>query len=85
MIRPDYTTFHVAVFDTIDGHFIKGVTHQGYADNSMWARGQAWGIYGYSMCYRETGKAEFLETAEKLADVFIKRLPEDGIPYWDFR
>lgn len=84
LIRPDCTTFHVAVFDTIDGHFIKGVTHQGYADNSMWARGQAWGIYGYSMCFRETGKLEFLETAQKLADVFIKRLPEDGIPYWDF-
>lgn len=84
IIRPDYTTFHVAVFDTVDGHFIKGVTHQGYSDSSMWARGQAWGIYGYAMCYRETGKPEFLETAQKLADVFIKRLPEDGIPYWDF-
>ncbi|MEI6276586.1 MAG: glycoside hydrolase family 88 protein [Prolixibacteraceae bacterium] len=84
LIRPDFTTFHVAVFDTIDGHFIKGVTHQGYSDNSMWARGQAWGIYGYTMCYRETGKPEFLETARKLADVFIKRLPKDGIPYWDF-
>lgn len=84
LVRPDYTTFHVAVFDTIDGHFIKGVTHQGYADSSMWARGQAWGIYGYSMCFRETGKPEFLETAQKLADVFIARLPEDGIPYWDF-
>jgi unsaturated chondroitin disaccharide hydrolase len=84
IIRPDYTTFHVAVFDTVDGHFIKGVTHQGYADSSMWARGQAWAIYGYTMCYRESGKPEFLETAQKLADVFIKRLPEDGIPYWDF-
>ena len=84
LIRPDYTTFHVAVFDTMDGHFIKGVTHQGYSDSSMWARGQAWGIYGYTMCYRETGKPEFLETARRLADVFIKRLPTDGIPYWDF-
>ncbi len=84
LIRPDYTTIHVAVFDTVDGHFIKGVTHQGYADSSLWARGQAWGIYGYAMCYRETGKPEFLETAQKLADVFIQRLPEDGIPYWDF-
>jgi len=84
LIRPDFTTFHVAVFDTIDGHFIKGVTHQGYSDGSMWARGQAWGIYGYTLCYRETGKKEFLETAQKLADVFIKRLPKDGIPYWDF-
>lgn len=84
LIRPDYTTFHVAVFDTVDGHFIKGVTHQGYTDGSMWARGQAWGIYGYTMCFRETGKPEFLETAEKLADKFIERLPDDGIPYWDF-
>ncbi|MCX6236392.1 MAG: glycoside hydrolase family 88 protein [Bacteroidia bacterium] len=84
LIRPDYTTFHVAVFDTIDGHFIKGVTHQGYSDSSMWARGQAWGIYGYSLCFRETGKPEFLETAQKLANVFLERLPEDGMPYWDF-
>jgi len=84
LVRPDYTTFHVAVFDTVDGHFIKGVTHQGYADSSMWARGQAWAIYGYAMCYRESGKPEFLETSQNLADVFIKRLPEDGIPYWDF-
>lgn len=84
LVRKDYTTFHVAVFDTVDGHFMKGVTHQGYADSSMWARGQAWGIYGYSMCFRETGKPEFLETAQKLADVFVARLPDDGIPYWDF-
>lgn len=84
LIRPDYTTFHVAVFDTVDGHFIKGVTHQGYSDSSMWARGQAWGIYGYTMCYRETAKLAFLETAQKLADVFISHLPKDGIPYWDF-
>ncbi|WP_372772865.1 glycoside hydrolase family 88 protein [Mangrovibacterium sp.] len=84
LIRPDYTIYHVAVFDTVDGQFIKGVTHQGYADDSMWARGQGWGIYGYTMCYRETGKLEFLETAQKLADVFLERLPEDGIPYWDF-
>lgn len=84
LVRPDYTTYHVAVFDTTDGHFIKGVTHQGYADNSMWARGQAWGIYGYSMCFRETGDSRFLNMAEKLADKFIERLPEDGIPFWDF-
>ncbi len=84
LIRPDYSTVHVAVFDTVDGHFIKGVTHQGYADDSQWARGQSWGIYGYTMCYRETGNEQFLQTARKLADVFINRLPEDGIPYWDF-
>lgn len=84
LVRDDYSTFHVAVFDTVDGHFIKGVTHQGYADSSLWARGQSWGIYGFTMCYRETGNEEFLVTAQKLADVFLERLPEDGIPYWDF-
>lgn len=50
--RPDYTSCHVAVYDTLTGDFIRGCTHQGYADNSMWARGQAWGIYGYTTVYR---------------------------------
>jgi unsaturated chondroitin disaccharide hydrolase len=84
LIRPDFTTYHVAVFDTITGQFLKGVTHQGLADQSLWARGQAWGIYGYAMCYRETEMPEFLEMSQKLADVFLERLPQDGIPYWDF-
>ncbi|MCL3780113.1 glucuronyl hydrolase [Prolixibacteraceae bacterium JC049] len=84
LIRPDFTTYHVTLYDTLTGQFIKGVTHQGYADNSMWARGQGWGVYGFTMAYRETGMKEFLRTAEKLADVFLKNLPEDGIPYWDF-
>ncbi|GAF05075.1 glycoside hydrolase family 88 protein [Saccharicrinis fermentans] len=84
LIRPDYTTYHVAVFDTTNGHFIKGVTHQGYADDSQWARGQGWSIYGYSMVYRETKDQKFLDTAIKLADKFIEMIPEDTIPYWDY-
>ncbi|KAA3662956.1 MAG: glucuronyl hydrolase [Calditrichaeota bacterium] len=84
IVRPDYGTYHVGIFDSTDGHFIKGVTHQGYADDSQWARGQAWGLYGFAMSYRETGKKEFLETSQKMADYFIDRLPKDGIPYWDF-
>lgn len=84
LIRDDFTTYHVAVFDTVDGEFIKGVTHQGYSDESKWARGQAWGIYGFTMSYRETGYEPFLITAQKLADVFIGLLPADGIPFWDF-
>ncbi|MCJ8164294.1 glycoside hydrolase family 88 protein [Pontibacter sp. E15-1] len=83
-IRPDNSMYHVAVYDDKGGQFIKGVTHQGYADNSMWARGQSWGIYGFTMCYRETGKEEFLETAQHLADKFIERLPADMVPYWDY-
>jgi unsaturated chondroitin disaccharide hydrolase len=82
--RPDYTSYHVVVYDTITGKKIKGITHQGYADNSMWARGQSWAIYGFTMCYRETGKAEFLNFAQKVADVYLSRLPADLIPYWDF-
>ncbi|WP_372757406.1 glycoside hydrolase family 88 protein [Mariniflexile sp.] len=84
LVRPDYSIFHVTCFDDKTGEFIEGKTHQGYADDSMWARGQGWGIYGFAMSYRETGKADYLTTAQKLADHFIARLPEDGIPYWDF-
>lgn len=82
--RSDYSAYHVVVYDTITGKKIKGVTHQGYADNSMWARGQSWAIYGFTMCYRETKKPEFLDFAQKVADVYLKRLPSDHIPYWDF-
>ena len=82
--RPDYTSYHVAVYDTITGNLIKGVTHQGYADSTMWARGQAWAIYGYTMVYRETHDVRFLDFARKVSDVYLSRLPEDMIPYWDF-
>lgn len=85
--RPDGSCYHVAVYDTTDGHFIKGVTHQGYADNSMWARGQAWAIYGYTVVYRETHAPRFLDFACKVADIYLKRLQEtsdDWVPAWDF-
>jgi unsaturated chondroitin disaccharide hydrolase len=82
--REDGSSYHVAVYDTIDGHFIKGVTHQGYADDTMWARGQAWAIYGFTMVYRETKDKKFLRFAEKVTDIYLKRLPEDYVPYWDF-
>lgn len=82
--RPDYSCYHVAVYDSITGKFIKGVTHQGYADDSMWARGQAWAIYGYTMVYRETQDPKFLDFACKVTDVYLNRLPDDYVPYWDF-
>ena len=82
--RPDFSAYHVVVYDTLSGKKIKGVTHQGFADNSMWARGQSWAIYGYTMCYRETGKPEFLKLAQQIADIYLKKLPADGIPFWDF-
>ena len=84
--RPDYISYHVAVYDTITGNLIKGVTHQGYADSTMWARGQAWALYGYTMCYRYTHDAKYLEQAEKVYNFIFnnKNLPEDLVPYWDF-
>lgn len=81
---PDYTSYHVAVYDTITGNLIKGVTHQGYADSTMWARGQAWAIYGYTVVYRETKDPKYLDFAQKVTDVYLDRLPEDKVPYWDF-
>ncbi|MGN0054079.1 MAG: glycoside hydrolase family 88 protein [Bacteroides sp.] len=82
--RPDYTSYHVAVYDTLTGDFVRGCTHQGYADESMWARGQAWGVYGYTLAYRETGDLRYLNFVQQVADAFLKDLPEDGVPYWDY-
>ena len=84
--RPDGSCYHVAVYDTISGDFVKGVTHQGYSDDSMWSRGQSWAIYGYTMVYRYTRNRMFLDFAQKVTDIYIKRLKEtsdDFIPLWD--
>lgn len=81
--RPDYSSYHVVVYDST-GKAVKKITHQGYSDSSMWARGQAWAIYGYTMAYRETRDGDFLGFAQKVADVYLQRLPDDFIPYWDF-
>jgi unsaturated chondroitin disaccharide hydrolase len=85
-IREDYSSYHVVAYDSTNGQVIGKETAQGYADNSTWARGQAWGIYGFTMCYRETKDERFLKTAQGMADFFIehKNLPKDKIPYWDF-
>lgn len=82
--RPDGTSYHVAVYDAENGGFIRGCTHQGYSDSSMWARGQAWAIYGYTMCYRFTKDRRYLDFAQKVSDIYLARLPEDMVPYWDF-
>jgi len=82
--RKDYSAYHVVVYDTVTGKKIKAVTHQGYSDSSMWSRGQAWAIYGFTMCYRETNKPEFLDFAKKVANIYLKRLPDDYVPFWDF-
>lgn len=82
--RPDFSSYHVVVYDTATGKKIKGITHQGYNDSSMWARGQSWAIYGFTMVYRETSDQRFLHFAQQVTDVYLKNLPADHIPYWDF-
>jgi unsaturated chondroitin disaccharide hydrolase len=84
--RNDYSSFHVVSYDTISGRVAKKNTNQGYADNSSWARGQAWGLYGFTMMYRETEDLKYLLLAENIAKYLLNHpnLPEDKIPYWDY-
>lgn len=85
-IRDDYSSYHVVCYDEENGKVLSKETAQGYADNSTWARGQAWGIYGFTMTYRETNDPRFLKTATKMADYYIDHadLPSDFVAYWDF-
>lgn len=84
--RNDYSSCHVVDYDTITGLPKAQYTHQGYSDQSAWARGQVWGIYGYTMCYRETGITEFLDQAKHIVYYVFSHpnLPADLIPYWDY-
>lgn len=84
--RDDYSSYHVIDYDTITGQVINKQTHQGQTHESAWARGQAWGLYGFTMCYRETGDRKYLELAEQIASFMLnhKNLPSDLIPYWDY-
>ena len=82
--RDDWTSWHLLDYDPENGSVRYRETVQGYAHGSAWSRGQAWALYGYTMMYRETGKEEYLEAAMNIGDMLIAKLPEDGIPYWDF-
>ena len=83
-VRADWSTSHVTDFDPDTGEFLRQETAQGLSAMSCWSRGQAWAIYGYAECYRETGNILFLDTANKLAEYFWRRLPADLVPFWDF-
>ncbi len=82
--RPDHSCVHVVDYDPQTGKVLWKGTHQGYADESAWARGQAWGLYGYVMSYRETGDEKYLRHAQDIADFILANLPEDKVPYWDY-
>ncbi len=84
--REDYSSWHVINYDTLSGEILDRHTHQGYANESSWARGQAWGLYGFTMVFRETGDPRYLDHAINIAGFILnhKNLPDDYIPYWDF-
>ncbi|MCK3685349.1 glycoside hydrolase family 88 protein [Maribellus sp. YY47] len=84
--RADYSTWHVVDYDPETGEIRHKNTAQGYADESSWARGQSWGVYGYTLCYRETGDRKYLDQAEKAFEFLANHpnMPADGVPYWDY-
>lgn len=84
--RADYSSYHVIDYDTLTGAILHKHTHQGYNHESAWSRGQAWGLYGYTMCYRETKLPEFLTQAEQIANYVFTHtaMPQDLVAYWDF-
>jgi rhamnogalacturonyl hydrolase YesR len=85
-IRPDNSFYHVVDYNPTTGAVKKLDTHQGFNTASAWARGQGWGIYGFTMCYRYTKNPDYLKQAEATAKFYMENpnLPEDGVPYWDF-
>jgi hypothetical protein len=84
--RNDFSTWHVVSYDPKTGNVSAKNTHQGFADESCWSRGQAWALYGFTMVYRETKDPEFLIQAEKIADYILTQpgIKEGKIPCWDF-
>ena len=82
--RDDCTCWHLVNYVDEDGSVRRKHTVQGYSDDSAWARGQAWALYGYTMMYRETGLQEYLQQAVNVGDMILQNLPEDGVTYWDF-
>ncbi|QEC80398.1 glucuronyl hydrolase [Mucilaginibacter ginsenosidivorax] len=84
--RPDYSSYHLIDYDLSTGKAMRKITRQGAADSSAWSRGQAWGLYGYTMMYRFTNDSRYLVQAKYIARFILThpRLPADMIPYWDF-
>jgi unsaturated chondroitin disaccharide hydrolase len=83
-VRADGGSFHLVDFNRSTGVMLRGRTHQGFLGHSTWSRGQAWGIAGFALAYCHTREPSFLETAQKMADFFVRRLPEDRVAPWDF-
>jgi unsaturated chondroitin disaccharide hydrolase len=84
LVRPDGGTAHEGLFDLESGHFLRESTHQGYRPESTWSRGLAWALYGFTTVYRLSGEPEFLQTARRCADYYLRRAPAGMVPLWDF-
>jgi unsaturated chondroitin disaccharide hydrolase len=84
LVRPDGGTAHEGVFDTETGAFLHASTHQGWRPGSTWSRGLAWALYGFTAVHRLSGEPEFLDTARRCADYYLRHAPEGLVPYWDF-
>lgn len=84
--RANYSCYHVVDYDTISGNALQRCTWQGLSDESVWSRGQAWALYGYTMMYRETKLSRYLAQAKHIADYLLSHpmMPQDKVPYWDF-
>lgn len=82
--RADGSTWHVLDYSQTTGLVTRKYTAQGFSDSSTWARGQAWSVYGFISVYKWTKRVAFLDAAIKAADLFLSKLPADGVPYWDF-
>ena len=85
--REDGSSYHVVDYDPATGEVRMKCTAQGYADDSYWSRGQAWGLYGFAQCYKNTGDRRYLDMSEKIADLMLSlpNMPADQIPYWDMK
>ena len=83
VIRDDASAFHTFYFDPKTGEPLKGVTRQGYSDDSAWARGQAWGIYGIPLTYRFVKDEDCFGLFKGMTNYFLNRLPKDHVSYWD--
>jgi hypothetical protein len=82
--RPDNSSYHLIVYDTQSGDVKHKLTHQGYADESTWSRGQAWALYGYAVAYKYTKDPKFLEATKKFTEMFLSKVTDEGVVYWDF-
>jgi unsaturated chondroitin disaccharide hydrolase len=84
LVRGDGSTAHEALFDLETGEMLRQSTHQGYRGDSCWSRGLAWSLYGFTRSFRQTARAEYLETAQLNADYYLENTPPDGVTPWDY-